>query len=280
LPAGATFDLLTGIFDWTPTEAQEGTYRVIFNAISPSGEMTTESAELEVSGGAPVITRVINAASQSEDAACSSGAIGRIEGRWLSGESAAVADSSGNSLRLAGAAVLVNGNAVPVLYASATRLDFVCPVAVAGSQLQVAVDTAAGRSPAVETTVRGLAPGIFNISGSDGEHGMVLDSDGARFVMVRNYRYAAQPAQPGDVITLYATGVEGASQVSVRFGQTLAEAEALTKVPEVPGLWLVSVRVPKGETGNGVGLSIQAQVADGVTSSSNQIRIAIEAPDR
>jgi uncharacterized protein (TIGR03437 family) len=274
------FDPATGIFDWTPTEAQEGTYRVIFNALSPTGEMITEPAELEVDGGAPAITRVINAASQSQDAVCSPGAIGRIEGKWLSGEYPAASDTSGNSLRLAGTAVMVNGSAVPVLYTSATRVDFLCPASVAGSQLQIAVDTAVGRSPAVEIMMRDLAPGIFNVNGSDGEQGMVLHSDGARLVMVRNYRYAAQPAQPGDAITLYATGLEEASKVLVRFGQTAVEADSTDKVPAVPGVWLLSVRVPPGEFGNAVGLSIEGHSANGMTRISNQIRIAIEALDR
>jgi uncharacterized protein (TIGR03437 family) len=280
LPAGATFDPATGNFDWTPTETQEGMYRVIFNGFSPTGEMTTESAELEVDGGAPAITRVINAASQSLDAVCSPGAIGRIEGRWLSGESAAVSDTSGNSLRLSGTAVTANGSAVPVLYASATRVDFLCPVAVAGSQLQIVVDTAAGRSSAVQTTVRDLAPGIFHIDGSDDEKGMVLHSDGTGLVMVRNYRYAAKPAQPGEVITLYATGLEEAAKVLVRFGQTAVEPDSTAKVPDVPGVWLLSVRVPPGEFGNAVGLSIEGYSANGMISISNQIRIAIEAPER
>jgi uncharacterized protein (TIGR03437 family) len=280
LPAGASFDATSGTFDWIPTEAQQGMYQVTFNALSPTGEVITGRVELEVDSGAPLITRVINAASQSQEAACSPGAIGRIEGKWLSGESTAASDASGSSLRLAGATVTVNGDAVRVLYASGTRVDFLCPAAVPGSQLQIVVETASGRSPASQTTARELAPGVFSIDGSDAGQGMVFHGDSTRLVMVRNYSYASQPARPGDVITLYATGMEGAAKASVRIGDTVVELNSITKVPGVPGLWLLSIRVPEGETGNQVGLSIDGRVSNGASSLSNQIRIAIEAAGR
>jgi uncharacterized protein (TIGR03437 family) len=280
LPPGASFDASSGTFDWVPTAAQQGTYQVGFNALSPTGELITEDVELEVDSGAPAITRVINAASHSQDAACSPGAIGRLEGRWLSEESASVSDASGNSLRLSGTAVMVNGDAVPILYASPTRVDFLCPASVPGSQLQIVVETAGGLSQAAQTTARELTPGLFSIDGSDAGQGMVVHAGGSSLVMVRNYHYAAQPAQPGDVIALYATGMGGASKASVQIGNTKVEANSLDKVPGLPGLWLLSVTVPRGEVGNTVGLSIIGRMSNEVSVPSNQIRIAIEAPGR
>jgi uncharacterized protein (TIGR03437 family) len=280
LPPGASFDAASGAFDWIPTAAQQGIYEVVFNALSPTGEVITERVELEVDSGAPAITRVINAASHSQDAACSPGAIGRLEGKWLSDESAAESDASGGSLRLSGTAVMVNGDAVPILYASATRVDFLCPASVPGSQLQIVVETAGGRSQASQTTARELAPGLFSIDGSDRGQGMALHAGGSSLVMVRNYHYAAQPAQPGDVIAIYATGMEGLSKASVRIGNTEVEADSLDKVPGLPGLWLLSVTVPQGEVGNAVGLSISRRMSNEISVSSNQIRIAIEAPGR
>ena len=151
LPPGASFDAASGTFDWTPTAAQQGTYQVTFNALTPTGELVTEDVEVEVDAGAPAITKVINAASHSQDAACSPGAIGRLEGRWLSDESAAASDASGSSLRLSGTAVLVNGDAVPILYASNTRVDFLCPASVPGSQRSDRCrECSSGRSQSVE----------------------------------------------------------------------------------------------------------------------------------
>jgi len=109
---------------------------------------------------------------------------------------------------------------------------------------------------------------------------MVLDAGGSSLVMVRNYRYAAQPAQPGDVIAFYATGMEGVSKASVRIGNTEVETNSLDKVPGLLGLWLLSVTVPRGEVGNAVGLSLAGRVSDQVSASSNQIHIAIEASGR
>jgi len=274
LPPGASFDAASGIFDWIPTAAQQGTYRVTFNSLTPTGDLITEDVELEVDSGAPAITKVMNAASHSQDAACSPGAIGRLEGRWLSEESAVASDASGSSLRLSGTAVMVNGDAVPVLYASATRVDFLCPASVPGSHLQIAVETAGGRSEAAETIAQELAPGVFSIDGSGAGQGMVLHAGGSSLVMVRNYHYAAQPAQPGDVITLYATGMEGASKASVRIGNTEVEPESFDTLP---GLIVLSVKVPLGEVGNAVGLSVVGRMSNGASVSSNQIHIAVEA---
>ena len=109
---------------------------------------------------------------------------------------------------------------------------------------------------------------------------MVLHAGGSSLVMVRNYRYAAQPAQPGDVIALYATGMDGASKASVRIGNTEVEPISLDKVPGLPGLWLLSVTVPQGEAGNAVGLSIVGRMSNGASVPSNQIRIAIEETGR
>jgi uncharacterized protein (TIGR03437 family) len=169
---------------------------------------------------------------------------------------------------------MVNGDAVPVLYASATRVDFLCPASVPGSHLQIAVETAGGRSEAAETIAQELAPGVFSIDGSGAGQGMVLHAGGSSLVMVRNYHYAAQPAQPGDVITLYATGMEGASKASVRIGNTEVEPESFDTLP---GLIVLSVKVPLGEVGNAVGLSVVGRMSNGASVSSNQIHIAVEA---
>jgi uncharacterized protein (TIGR03437 family) len=279
LPPGASFDAGSGTFDWIPTAAQMGTYEVTFDALSPAGELMTEHVALEVDSGAPAITTVTNAASHSQEAACSPGAIGRLEGRWLSGESAA-SDASGNSLQLAGTSVIVNGEAVPILFASATRIDFLCPNSVPGSQLQIAVETSGGRSQAAETTAREVAPGIFSIDGSDTGQGMVTNAGGSSLVMVRNYRYAAEPAQPGDVVSLYATGIDGVSKMSVRIGSTELEPDSMNPVPELPGLWRLLVTVPGGESGNAVEVSVTGRMSNGVSVPSNKIRIAIEAANR
>jgi uncharacterized protein (TIGR03437 family) len=280
LPPGASFDAASGTFAWIPTAAQQGTYEVTFSALLPTGETISEQVELEVGAGAPSVTKVINAASHSSEGACSPGAIGRLEGRWLGGESAA-SDTSGSSLRLSGTAVRVNGDAVPILYASASRVDFLCPASAPGSPLEIVVETAGGRSPAVQTTTRELSPGIFSADDSGTGQGMVLHADGSSLVMVRNYRHAAQPAQSGDVVTLYATGMEGVTKASVRIGNVEVVANSLDKVPGLPGLWLLSVTIPHGaEIGKAVVLSIGGQMSDGVSVRSNQIRIAIEAPGR
>lgn len=270
LPAGASFEPGTGIFAWTPTESQKGTYEVAFTELSSSGELVTENVDLQVEAGAPVISRVINAASHSADAACSPGSIGRIEGRWLTSE-------SGNS----DASVRINGDAVQVLAASSSGVDFLCPNAIPDSQMEIVVETAGRRSPAVYTTARELSPGVFSLDGSGTGQGMVMHGDGFGLAMIRNFRHVSQPAQAGDAVSLFATGVEGAAKLSVRVGGREVTPDSVSRVPGLPGLWLVSVTLPKEvPTGDRVGLSISGQISNGARLDSNQISIAIEGPGR
>ena len=140
LPTGATFDGSTGVFDWTPIAAQQGTYRLAFSAINSAGESGTAYSAVQVDAGEPVVDRIANAASGSVQGACSPGAIARIEGRWLTqGDEAS--DPSGGSLELAGTSVVVEGKSVPILQASPTRIDILCPDAGPASSFEIAVRT-------------------------------------------------------------------------------------------------------------------------------------------
>jgi len=277
LPAGATFDRTAGVFDWVPVAAQQGTYQVVFRAVNAAGETGSAAVTIDVASGEPAVTRVVNAASRSAQTACSPGAIASIEGKWLSLEPPA-ADPSGTSLQLGGASVVVDGTAVPILYSSATRVDFVCPAAPAGTPLQIVLQTAGQVAPTAVTVEQEMGPGIFSVDGTGAGQGLVLQNDNSSLAMIRNYRYAALPAQGGDELYVYATGITEASQLLVKIGGANAKVEAITPVSGKAGLFRIAVVTPEnsGSVSAGAAVSIIGELPGGGTVISNQVNIGME----
>ena len=276
LPAGATFDGTSGAFHWTPYTAQQGTHEIAFLAVDAAGHSDRAVVKVDVDAGEAVVTRIVNAASRMVDTACGPGTIASIEGRWLA-QDAAMSDRSGNSVKLGGTSVLVNGTAVPVLYSSSRRLDFLCPSAPAGTALNVVVQTASQVTSPVEITERELALGIFSMDGSGTGQGMVLHDDESSVAMIRNYRYAAQPAHAGDRLVVYATGITETSKTQARVGDVTAVIESVTPVIQSPGLYGIVTRIPTGAVaGNTVAIDITGRVSNGSMVSSNKVNIAIE----
>ena len=276
LPAGATFDPADGAFEWTPLAAQQGAHQVVFRAINAAGEAGSVPVTIDVDQGEPVVTSVVNAASRSVETACSPGAIASLEGIWLSQEAPA-ADPSGASLKLGGTSVFAYGTAVPILYSSASRVDFLCPPEPPGTPLQIVLQTAGKIAPTVETTEQEIAPGIFSVDESGKGQGLVLQSDNSTLAMIRNYRYAALPAKAGDRLLVYATGITEASRLQVKIGDANATVEAITPVSHKPGLFRIVAVMPEGSGSVNAGaVSVIGELPGGGTVSSNQVNIAIE----
>jgi uncharacterized protein (TIGR03437 family) len=276
LPAGATFDGAAGVFDWTPSAAQQGNYRLAFTATDSAGEAGIAYSAVSVDAGEPTVDRVVNAASGSVQGACSPGAIARIEGRWLT-QSEEASDPSGGSLALAGTSVEVEGKPVPVLYTSASRIDMLCPDAGTASSFEIVVRTAGSVSQPFATTQNAAAPGIFTVDGSGSGQGLVSLAGEPKLAMVRNYLSDAEPARRGDRIVILATGVGAATNVLVRIGETEFAAESVTPVTGRAGVSQVTAIVPDGAAaGSSVPLSIAVQLADGSQARSNGVNVAIE----
>jgi uncharacterized protein (TIGR03437 family) len=276
LPAGATFNPADGAFDWTPLAAQQGAHRVVFRAINAAGEAGSAPVTIDVDNGEPVVTSVVNAASRSVATACSPGSIASLEGTGLSQEPPA-ADPSGVSLALGGTSVFAYGTAVPILYSSASRVDFLCPSEPPGTPLQIVLQTAGKIASTVQTTEQEIAPGIFSVDESGTGQGLVLHSDNSTLAMIRNYRYAALPVAAGDTLLVYATGITGASRLQVKIGGATATVEAITPVPGKPGLFCIAAVAPEGSGSANAGVvSVIGELLGGGMVSSNQVNITIE----
>ncbi|MGA2722286.1 MAG: SBBP repeat-containing protein [Bryobacteraceae bacterium] len=101
---------------------------------------------------------------------------------------------------MAGAQVSVNGTPVPIFYAAPAQLGIQIPFEVTGTSATVSVSVAGQAGSSGTITLAPVAPGIFTAT-SDGKGvGAITHVDGSA-VTTQN------PAQPGELVILYATGL-------------------------------------------------------------------------
>jgi len=280
LPVGASFDSLTGEFRWNPAATQIGSHTIDFAAVDSQGAKSAAAVRVEVESGQPVVERIVNAATRSPEAACSAGALATIEGRWLTG-GAAASDASGHSSELAGTRVWADGAAVPILSASATELSILCPDTVAGSEMQLVVQTGHGMAEPLQTVVRSATPGIFSLDGTGAGQGLVLLPGDNAVAMIRNPQVAGQPAIAGDQVAVYATGIERLANVSVQIGEVPVTPASITAVANRPGLYRIAVTVPaENREAGDFPLSLSGDAADGANWHSNVVKVALEGASK
>ena len=276
LPSGAVFDSASGLFQWVPGVASQGTHHITFTEVSPAGGSVTADSILEVDSGTPVVTRVVNAASRSAAAACSPGTIASLEGRWLV-EGQAASDPTGHSTELSGTMVKVNGIEVPILSASISRVDFLCPRAVPGSTLQIALQTSTGLAQPIKTVSQETTPGIFSLDGSGTGQGVITHSGTATMVMTPNYQYSSRAALPDQLVTVYATGIAAAQEVSVTAGGVEVSPQSIVAIPDSPGMYQVSVHLPPGLADGDMPITLKSKTLDGSLVTSNDVSLAAES---
>ena len=150
----------------------------------------------------PAIGAVTNGASYSQDAV-SPGQLVAIFGSNLGfdtptgiqlGASGLVATS------LAGTQVLFDGVPSPMAFASANQVNALVPFGVSSTSTDVQVVFQGQTSAPFMMAVAPSEPGIFAAGGSGAGQGLIFNQDGTA-------NSAGNPAAPGSVIVLYATGV-------------------------------------------------------------------------
>ena len=276
LPAGAMFDPVSGRFEWTPNASQAGTHRITFGAVNSAQQLSTVQVTIEVDSGAPVL-------SASEEFACSPGATASLGGKWLTESGNTFSDPSGNALDLGSTKVRINGQNVPVLFASPTRVNFLCPALEPGTQLSIVVENASAASEALSATMQTTRPAILSLDGSGRNQGLVFFAGTNDMVVERTPRIHGRPAQPGDQILIWSTGLGPAidastGTLSVKLGGVNAEVQAVRAVPGYPGMYTVRVRVPEGVmSGDTVPVQLQVATPDGTQFNSNSVTVAVEA---
>jgi uncharacterized protein (TIGR03437 family) len=154
-------------------------------------------------------------------------------------------------------------------------VDFLCPNDSPGTQLHVWLETGNGRTSTLTTVQQPAAPGIFTLEGSS--QGLILLDDSA-LAAVRSPAAPGQPAQPGDEISIRATGLSPSAAVFVTLGGVNAPVTSVQPVESYPGVYDIRVKVPEGvPAGDSVPVRLKIAGA-GSAPESNQATMAIELP--
>jgi uncharacterized protein (TIGR03118 family) len=155
-----------------------------------------------------------------------------------------------------GVGVTINGTAVPVSFVSNTQVNFLVPATVSTGTAQIQTANNGLSSAPVTVNVDLLAPAFFTL-GANATTGNIYIAaqhvDGTLIGPAATIK-TATPAEPGEIIMLFATG----------FGPPLASGEALAVPPAIvidgiaaevsfaglvgPGLYQINVTVPSNVT--------------------------------
>ena len=306
LPPSASFNPATGGFLWTPQAPSSLDHRlgtssplekreVTFTATNSARISSTGWVIIETDPGLPVITDLRNSASQQSQAvlpkdrvtaqstsmSCSPGSLASLLGRWLAAGAQPTRNPTGNSTELAGAEVIVNGNRAPVAYASATRVDFLCPEALSGGELEISAQIGGTVTNVVHANQQATL-GLFSADGSGQGQAMVTLSGTSLLATPRSYLNNGQPAEPGDTISILATGAgldAGPALVEVSIGGVSTTADRVQPMTGMAGVYRVDVTVPASVApGDAVPIVIEVADSSGNAISSNTVTIAVEAP--
>ncbi len=236
---------------------------------------------------APVITGIVNGASYASGP-IAPGEIVTIFGQNSGPQVAASGsyDKNGDlSVEAGGAQVTFNGVAAPILSASSLAITAIVPFEVAGSSQATVQVSYNGQTSASETVnVVPAAPGIFTENSSGSGQALVLNQDSTQ-------NSTSNPAAPGSVIVLYATG-GGATNPADTTGSVAQGTAPLAAIGsttatvggkpaqvlyagdapgEVAGMVQFNLQLPKGASG-----TVPVVVTVDGSSSQSTAMVAIE----
>ncbi len=274
LPPGSAFEASTGAFEWIPQAADLGEHKVSFIATDPQGARTGRTVVVYVGTGAPVVTQMRNLAG---GAVCSPGAIAAVSGWFLSRGDTSFTDPSGRSGSLGETRVLVNGASAPILSASSSEVEFLCPALPTWTPLDIAVETPSGRSSSLQTTMEETAPAIFTVDGSPQGQALAIRSNSSELAALPNFRLRARPALSGDLISVWATGVECATspRLWLNLGGQLVAIDSAQPASQMAGTCEIAFRIPANVAGDSVPFTIETLRSDAIVSSGNRTSIAV-----
>ena len=269
LPANAAFDTEQGLFVWTPAASMKGSYEITFTATNAAQQSSTALVSIDVDQGKPVV-------SSARGLACSSGAIGTVNGKWLLASEGTFAEPSGKSLELGGTRIRINGEAVGLVSAEQTRVSFLCPALTIGQEYRVEVETPAGVSDGVSGVVQSASPEVFTMEEAAADQGVVSFAERNLAVTERNFRISGYPAQPGDEVLIWGTGF-GQAAVSVTMNGLEAPVLAVQPVERMAGVYTIRTRIPAlAGAESGVPVQVRVYGQDGKLFQSNTITLAVE----
>jgi uncharacterized protein (TIGR03437 family) len=281
LPKQAVFDAVTGKFMWLPAESDLGRYQITFSATDATGAKVSKMATLDIELPHPTVTSLRNAADASAPAGCRPGSVATLLGRFLSGNDPLISDQVSGSVDLGLTHVLVNGSEVPVVSATGQLVDFVCPRVEAGTPLEIEVKTPSGVSNEIRTTMHDAAPGIFTVDGPVPHQAFAWRTDSGDMALIPNFRNQGKPVQPGDKVSILATGIDCSENYSAQKPQITLNSLAvpitsITGSSRKIGACELGITIPDGPGGDAVPLTLTVTGNDGRILTSNTASIAVE----
>jgi hypothetical protein len=236
LPSGAQFDAASGTFNWDTSGVASGSYTVTFTARNSSGGIVNQEVVVDVVAGAPVLEKMVHAATRSSEGACSAGSIAILEGLGLSRRDDEVQ-------------VLVNGNPVRVLKTTSKRISIQCPDLREGTELSVQAKRGAFWSNTLEMVNVEAAPGILSLdrAGNQVELRAIGLGSGASLSQDRVLLMVGDRAVP-----------------------------VTTLVMDEQGICHLTVQLPEADQGGEASLRLALRLNDGRVVASNAVKMAID----
>ncbi len=171
---------------------------------------------------------------------------------------------------LAGASVLMNGQAVPLYYASATQINAQVPYNIPPGAMTVQVQAGSQTTSAQAANVVIASPGVFTQNASGSGPGAFLH---ANFTAVTS----TSPAHAGETILIYCTGLGPTNPAVVSGSAAPGNPPATTTI--APTVTIGGINAPVSFSGLAptfVGLyQINAQVPPGIGGGSPQVIVTV-----
>ena len=281
LPKQAVFDALTGEFTWLPAESDLGRHQITFSTTDATGATVSKTATLDIELPHPTVTSLQNAADASAPAGCRPGSVATLLGRFLSGNDSVSSDQVSSSVDRGLTHVLVNGSEVPVVSGTDQHVDFVCPTVGPGTSLELEVKTPSGLSNQIRTIMHDAAPGIFTVDGPVPHQAFAWRTDSGDMALIPNFRNQGKPVQPGDKVSILATGIDCSENYSAQKPQIMlnsltAPITSITSSSRKIGACELGITIPDGLGGDAVPLTLTVTGSDGRILTSNTASIAVE----
>ncbi|HTC87109.1 MAG TPA: IPT/TIG domain-containing protein [Bryobacteraceae bacterium] len=139
--------------------------------------------------------------------------------------------------------VTFNGLPSQVLFSNATQVNLIVPAGLAGkTSAQVVVTVDGTASAPLTVNLAAFGPGIFTNG--------IANQD-------NSVNSAKQPAAPGSVIQIYATGLSGTGVITANIGtEVVTEPYYAGPAPGIPGVQQIDLILPADLTGNTVNVSV------------------------
>ena len=274
-----------------------GTGRLI--VIRPASETlvpTSKAIKENTASSAPVSgATMLNPATGVAGDVCSPGGLASLSGEAFTSQAPQKATSFPLPTSLGNVQVKVNGEAAPLLFASASQVNFQCPQLAPGSPLDVTLVAESGAAmPAASSTMAAAVPGVFTVDATS--QGVILIASTNQIAMPETEGTPSRPAKQGERLAIYADGlgevVDGVpdgtpttldrriqllNQVRVFVGDVQITPD-FAGLAGTAGVFHIDAQLPQNvASGSSVPLRIEVISPDGSVAESNEVSLAIEA---